>query len=87
MSEQYQENDLVTYPCRWLYKVITVDPERDGRRIGLLFQDCRCEISPSHRSSSGRYTSLNVEIEVVNRLHRDTVYGILRDLETVKVVL
>jgi len=77
----------IDYPCRWLYKVITVDGDGDRRRIQAMLQEFDCRISPSNRSRTGRYTSLDVEIEVRDEEHRNSVYLLLRELATVKVVL
>ncbi len=77
----------IDYPCRWLYKVITTDEHGDRQRIQSMLQDCGCRITPSHRSRTGKYSSLDVEIEVRDEVHRNTVYLLLRELATVKVVL
>ena len=75
------------YPCRWQYKVITIDHQRDSERIVAMLQDCWCDISPSNSSRTGRYTCLNVEVEVGSEQQRDALFQALKDLETVKVVL
>ena len=77
----------IQYPCRWLYKVVTLDHHGDRERIVAMLQDYRCEISISNSSRTGKYTSLNVEVEVESEIQRNTVYQLLRELETVKMIL
>ena len=75
------------YPCRWLYKVITVDHLLDSERIAAMLQDCKCDILISNSSRTGRYTCLNVDVEVISEEQRNALFQALQDLETVKVVL
>ncbi len=82
-----QEKPQIQYPCLWQYKVISTDRQVVRRRIAALLQDVRCEISDSHSSRTGRYACLNVEIEVRDETMRNTVYRLLREMETVKFVL
>jgi len=84
LSERKAQLD---YPCRWLYKVITTDHLGDQERIVAMLQDCRCEISISNSSRTGRYTCLNVEVEVASEEQRNTLFRVLQGLETVKMVL
>ncbi len=77
----------INYPCRWLYKVITADASGDRQRIEAMFRECGCRVSLSNRSRTGRYASLDVEIEVRDEAHRNGVYLLLRGLAAVKMVL
>jgi len=77
----------LTYPCNWIYKVISVDHLGDRERIVAMLQDCRCEISISNSSRTGRYTCLNVEVEVASEEQRNSLFQALQGLETVKMVL
>lgn len=77
----------IQYPCRWLYKVISLDHLQDKERIVAMLQDFSCEISLSNSSRTGRYTCLNVEVEVGSEVQRNTIYQSLQELETVKMVL
>ena len=75
------------YPCCWLYKVITIDHLLDSDRIVAMLQDCRCDISISSSSRTGKYTCLNVEVEVTSEKQRNALFQALKDLDTVKAVL
>lgn len=77
----------IRYPCRWLYKVISLNHLEDRERISGMLQDTSCEITVSNSSHSGKYTCLNVEVEVTSEGQRNTIYQLLRELETVKIVL
>lgn len=77
----------IRYPCRWLYKVISLDRLQDKEKILVMLQDSPCEISISNSSRTGKYTCLDVEVEVESEGQRNTIYQLLQDLETVKMVL
>jgi putative lipoic acid-binding regulatory protein len=78
---------VVEYPCRWLYKVISLDYLLDRQRIVSMLQDCNCEITISNSSREGKYTCLNVEVEVESEVQRNSIFQALQDLDTVRVVL
>lgn len=78
---------MVEYPCRWLYKVISLDHLLDRQRIGSMLQECNCEITISNSSRGGKYTCLNVEVEVDSEGQRNSIFKALQDLDTVRVVL
>ncbi len=77
----------IEYPCRWLYKVITTDGRGDQQRIQAMLRGSDCRISLSSQSRTGKYVSLDVEIEVRDEAHRNTVYLLLQEMATVKMVL
>ena len=52
-----------------------------------MLQDCKCDISISNRSRTGKYTCLNVEVEVISEEQRNGLLQVLQDLETVQVIL
>lgn len=77
----------IRYPCRWLYKVISLDHLQDREKISVMLQDASCEISVSNSSRTGKYTCLDVEVEVASEGQRNTIYQLLQELATVKMVL
>lgn len=77
----------VDYPCRWQYKVISMDHESDQVRIATMLERYECTLSLSNSSKSGKYTCINVEIMVQGEEHRNSVLKLLRDLKSVKMVL
>lgn len=86
-SNRKGQKAAIQYPCRWLYKVVTLDHLQDRERIVVILQDCNCEISISNSSRTGKYTCLDVEVEVESEEKRNTIYQALKKLETVKMVL
>ena len=76
----------ITYPCDWQYKVIGEDPTAITRAITTICPGT-ISISPSKTSTSGKYCSLNVEIEVTDEASRLAVYQNLKNHIAVKVVL
>lgn len=77
----------IQYPCRWLYKVISRDHLQDKEKIVAMLQDFSWKISISNRSRTGKYTCLDVEVDVESEEQRNTLYQLLKELETVKIVL
>jgi putative lipoic acid-binding regulatory protein len=76
----------ITYPCVWLYKVIGEDGTAITQAIKAV---CPVTISISHSntSSSGKYCSLNVEIEVADEATRLAIYQNLKNHFAIKMVL
>ncbi|MDD3813055.1 MAG: DUF493 domain-containing protein [Desulfocapsaceae bacterium] len=76
----------ITYPCVWLYKVIGEDFTSLTRAITTVCP-AQVSITPSKTSSSGKYCSLNVEIEVADEASRLAIYQNLKNHLAVKMVL
>jgi putative lipoic acid-binding regulatory protein len=77
----------IQYPCRWLFKVISLDHRQDKEKIVAMLQNFSSEISVSNSSRTGKYTCLDVEVEVESEDQRNILYQLFRELETVKMVL
>ena len=75
-----------SYPCTWLYKVIGEDATSLARAIKAVCP-ARASIATSKTSSSGKYCSLNVEIEVADEASRLSIYQNLKNHLAVKMVL
>lgn len=77
----------IEYPCMWQYKII-------GRDRGLVEEAIKvvCGHSPvtvtfSNTSSSGKYHSLNVEIEVVDEKIRDDLFVAFKEHQDITMVI
>jgi len=57
------------------------------KAIGEIIRGCRCTITPSHTSRTGKYHCLNVEMQVDDEEHRTGVYERLQGHPAIKVVL
>lgn len=84
-AEGYQ--DLIQYPCRWLYKVIGRDSEKLQQAILEIVNPAECQISFSKSSSSGKYHCLNLEVHVRDQNERNSIYLALKQHPQVKIVL
>jgi putative lipoic acid-binding regulatory protein len=89
-SQKLQQDEpkkpAISYPCIWLYKVIGEDASSLTRAIEAVCP-ARAVISPSKKSSGGKYYSLNVEIEVADETSRLAIYQNLKNHLAVKMVL
>lgn len=77
----------IQYPCPWGYKVIGADLERLQNAIAEVLQELPHTVTPSHRSLTGKYHCLDVEIVVTSEECRLSIYEGLRRHPAVKIVL
>ena len=87
MNETRSDKPIIEYPTSWVYKVIGEDPRRVTDAVAATLGDEPHEISPSHRSATGKYRSFNVEMVVRDERHRTEVFEALRDHPDVIMVL
>lgn len=77
----------IQYPCRWLYKVIGLDPERLHQALLEIVSDDSCNVSPSNSSRTGKYHCLNLEVTVQSEAELNSIYKALKAHPQVKFVL
>ncbi len=71
-------DELVSYPCVWLFKVIGADADLVPAAVDMVVGSVYENLVPSATSSSGRYISYNLEVEVGSQEHRDRLYTDLK---------
>ncbi len=84
---QPQERPELDYPCTWEYKVIGEDCNLLEEAIISACSPLGVKISYSHSSSSGKYHSLNAELEVPTEEVRLAIYERLKSSPAIKVIL
>ena len=67
----------IDYPCPWDYQIIGENEERLRGAVAVVVND-RYVLTLSHRSKNGRYTSMQLTIEVRSDEHRMEVFEGLR---------
>jgi hypothetical protein len=77
----------IHYPCVWQYKVIGRDQSLVQQAIEDICAPVPVAISYSHSSSSGKYHSLNAEVEIQDDEARISLYQALQSHPDIKVVL
>jgi len=77
----------IDYPCSWIYKVIGPDELVLRRLITEVLGERAHDVSLSHRSAKGRYTSLRLELTVADEADRLRLFAALSDHPAVRVVL
>ena len=82
-----QKTPQITYPCPWQFKLIGMNQDAIKLAIGEIIGDHDHRVAPSKVSSSDKYISLNVELEVHSEEHRDTFFFQLRDHVDIKFVI
>lgn len=89
------DKPTISYPCPWTYKVVGADEDDVRRAVKVMLEVCldrgggerAFELGVSRTSSSGKYVSLNLTLEVANEDERDALYAGLKDCPEVLMVL
>jgi putative lipoic acid-binding regulatory protein len=81
------DKPLITYPCRWDYKIIGADAQRLRGVVALIMKDIEHTVADSNRSPGGKYCSVALTVMVRDEAHRDQIFMALRDHEDVIMVL
>jgi len=82
----YRNKAEIIYPCRWSYRVIGSDESVISATIHTVLRSMRYEISPGNQSREGKYVSVNVDVDVASESERNTVFSLLKEIATVKIV-
>ena len=82
-----QTRPEIDYPCPWLFKVIGLSCREIERAIEEVVGVSSYSITYSNVSTSGKYHSLNLEMEVISEEHRLGLYQNLADHDSIKVVI
>lgn len=77
----------IDYPCPWVYKVIGVDEQQLRALIAELLGERVHDVSLSHRSAKGKYTSLRLDLTVTDEADRLRLFAALSGNQAVRVVL
>ncbi len=77
----------ITYPCIWSYKIIASDKDYIIKTIPDLLESRKYEFAESNKSSTGKYTSFSISLQVNSEKERDNIFNILKCLPSIKMVL
>ena len=77
----------ITYPCRWLFKVIGHEETAMRRAIEHIAPADDAVVTLSNRSSNGRYQCLNLEMTVPDEAERNRIYLALKNHSQIIMVL
>ncbi len=75
------------YPCQWRYKLVGEEKERMIEAVCEVILEKEHTLSHSNQSRSGRYTSLNLDLLVMNEEERTFIYEALKAHQHIKMVL
>ena len=78
---------LITYPCRWDYKIIGADAGRIRAVIAATVTDAEHTIAEPKRSGKGKYCSVALTVMVRDEEHRNRIFMALRGHPDVIMVL
>ncbi len=82
-----QKKPDIEYPCIWQYKVIGKSREHLDIAIQEICIDISFTVKLSNTSSSGKYCSLNVELEVIDESMRNSIFTAFQNHAAVTMVI
>jgi len=78
---------VLEYPCNWCYKVIASERAALEQAVRDVIDEREHTLSPSNKSKTGKYTSMNLDILVHNEDDRTFIYEALKHHQAIKMVL
>ena len=81
------DKPLISYPCRWDYKIIGSDAQRIREVVARVVADVEHVAADSNRSPGGKYCSVTLTVTVRDEAHRDQIFMALRGHQDVIMVL
>ena len=73
-SRRNMDNPTIDYPCNRSYCLIGMDEQQRRNAIRDCLGKMDYRVAFSHRSTRGKYVSLNVETVVITESARDQIY-------------
>lgn len=77
----------IDYPCRWQYTVIGTAEHKILEAIDAVIGDRQHTLTASKSSSSGKYLSMNLELEVHSEDMRDGIFAKLQRHPNLKMII
>jgi putative lipoic acid-binding regulatory protein len=77
----------IEYPCSWTYRIVCTEDSPVRAAIAGLVGDARHSLAEVRTSQHGRYRTLELELEVRDEEHRNSIFKALRELREVRFVL
>jgi putative lipoic acid-binding regulatory protein len=75
------------YPISWQYKIIGMDEDSMHASAVHILKEKPFTLTPSNKSSSGKFVSLTLEVLVYSEDERLYIYEELRKVECIKYIL
>jgi hypothetical protein len=87
VKDDEKQKVQLSYPCRWVYKIIGPDADEMKRAAAEIIRDSKYKLSLSRSSATAKYHCLNVELSVESEAQRMALYEALKAHRAVKLVL
>jgi putative lipoic acid-binding regulatory protein len=85
--ERPEQQPEIEYPCTWTYRVIAADAVGTAHAIRSRLGTRPHRLSEGRTSRTGRYASLELELEVADAADRDELFAALSAMDGVRFVL
>jgi putative lipoic acid-binding regulatory protein len=82
-----EQKVLIEYPCNWCYKVIASEKAALEQAIRDVIDAREHTITPSNKSKTGKYISMNLDLLVHNEDDRTFIFEALKKHQNIKMVL
>ncbi|MBM3990062.1 MAG: DUF493 domain-containing protein [Planctomycetes bacterium] len=77
----------IRYPCVWTYRIIGWDEPRLRAVVASVVGDGAHRLLLARESSTGKYRTLQLELEVRDEAHRTAVFTLISQHPDVRFVL
>jgi len=78
---------VLEYPCNWCYKLIASEKEALQQAIKDVIDERDHKLTPSNKSKTGKYVSMNLDLLVHNEDDRTFIFEALKKHQDIKMVL
>ena len=81
------DKPIIDYPCDWTFKIIGQEDNLLRKAARSTLQERSHTLSNSNTSSGGKYTSLNLVVNVKDATDRDEIFNRLQNNSAIKLIL
>jgi putative lipoic acid-binding regulatory protein len=81
------DKPIIDYPCDWTFKIIGQEDNLLRKAALSTLQERSHTLSNSNTSSGGKYTSLNLVVNVKDATDRDEIFNRLQNNSAIKLIL
>jgi putative lipoic acid-binding regulatory protein len=82
-----QKKPEISYPCSWQYTLLGTDITAIKKASAEILAETEHSLVESKKSSTGKYVSVHLELDVISEVHRDSIFFQFREHIDIKFVI